>query len=75
MYQRASHKQQSCEPVNQYYLKVLKVLSKELKFASETEEQNKNNFIMDALIDEQTFLFIRQRLIKNNSLTLDEIRL
>lgn len=75
-YQPASHKQQSCEPVNQYYLTVLQLLCKELKFSSETEEQNKNNIITDALnINEQTFPFIRQRLLENKSLTLEEIRL
>lgn len=70
-YQLASRKQQSNESVNQYLL-ALKVLSKECQFAAVTAEQHKNNFIRDAFINGLVSPVIRQRLLENNSLTLEE---
>lgn len=70
-YQLASRKQQSGESINQYLL-ALQILGKECNFTAVTAEQHKNIFIRDAFINGLVSPVIRQRLLENDSLSLEE---
>lgn len=67
----ATRKQHSNETVDQY-IQSLKLLSKECSFKAVNAEQYENDFIRDSFIAGLTSTIIRQRLLENMSLTLDE---
>lgn len=70
-YQLASRKQQLGESISKYLL-TLKILSKECKFTAVTADEHKNNFIRDVFLSGILSSSIRQRLLENNTLTLEQ---
>ncbi|KAJ0179375.1 hypothetical protein K1T71_005087 [Dendrolimus kikuchii] len=70
-YALASRKQQSNENV-QDYLQVLKMLSKDCGFKSVNAETNRDDYVRDAFISGLTSNKIRERLLENITLTLDD---
>ena len=67
----ATRKQILEETVDQY-TQALISLSKDCNFQSVSAEQNRNEFIRDAFISGLNSSDIRQRLLENNTLTLEE---
>ena len=67
----ATRKQLVEETIDQY-TQVLIYLSKDCNFQNVSAEQNRNEFIRDAFISGLNASEIRQRLLENNTLTLDE---
>uniref|UniRef100_A0A1Y1MYE7 Retrotransposon gag domain-containing protein n=1 Tax=Photinus pyralis TaxID=7054 RepID=A0A1Y1MYE7_PHOPY len=70
-HQLATRKQLSTESIDQY-LTALKSLAKECHFKAVSAEQNKQDYIRDAFIAGLFSSNIRQRLLENKSLELDE---
>ena len=70
-YQLATLKQQGHESLDQF-LQSLRVLAKECQFTPLTLEQRIEEAIVDAFIAGLSSSVIRQRLLENGSLTLDE---
>ena len=67
----ASRVQQPGESLDQY-LETLKILSKDCNFTAVDAETHKNSFIRDAFIRGMSSSLIRQRLLENLSLSLDQ---
>lgn len=67
----SSRKQQSGETIDEY-VRVLKQLAHDCNFKNATAEEYKNEYIRDALIAGITNNRIRQRLLENKTLTLEE---
>ena len=67
----STRKQQPSESIDQY-LQSLKVLSKNCNFQSVSAETNKNDFIRDAFISGLLSNEIRQRLLENHKLSLEQ---
>lgn len=67
----SSRKQQPGETIDEYIL-VLKQLAHDCNFKNATAEEYKNEYIRDALIAGIRNYRIRQRLLENKTLTLDE---
>lgn len=67
----ANRRQQVGESVDQY-LQVLKQMAKNCGFKAVSAEQNKNDYIRDAFIAGLLSAPIRQRLLENTSLQLEE---
>lgn len=67
----ATRRQQSGETVTKY-LEILKFLSKDCNFKAVTAETNRNDCIRDAFIAGLRESNIRQRLLENPNLTLEE---
>lgn len=65
---RAQHPGESIDQ----YLQALKLLSKECNFKQVTAEQNESDFIRDAFISGLSSSMVRQRLLENSTLTLDD---
>ena len=64
-------KQQPQETIDQYVL-ALKKLSKDCNFKAVSAEDNRNDYIRDSFINGINSSQIRQRLLENNTLKLDE---
>lgn len=67
----ATRKQENGESIDQY-LQSLKILSKECNFKAVTAEENRNDFIRDTFIRGLVTPHIRQRLLENSTLTLNQ---
>ena len=67
----ATRRQQSGETIAEY-IRCLKQLAHDCNFKSVTAEQNRNEYIRDAFIAGISCHNIRQRLLENLALTLDE---
>ncbi|KAI5721077.1 hypothetical protein M8J77_015726 [Diaphorina citri] len=67
----ATRQQNTGETVDQY-LQVLKHISKDCKFEPVTAQLYKEEYIRDAFISGLSSARIRQRLLENTTLTLDE---
>lgn len=70
-YLLATRKQHVGESIDQY-LQALNILSKDCNFKDVTAEQNKNDNIRDSFINGLLSRQIRQRLLENTTLKLDE---
>lgn len=68
-----SRKQQPGETVDQY-LQALKHLSKDCNFKTVSAEENQNDYIRDSFISGLSSSQIRQRLLENTTLKLDEAK-
>lgn len=67
----SSRKQEQNESISEY-LRTLKVLAHDCKFKAITAEENESEYIRDAFIAGITNKNIRQRLLENFTLTLEE---
>lgn len=67
----ATRKQLVTESIDQY-VQSLKLLSKDCNFRDVTSEENKNEYIRDSFINGLLSPIIRQRLLENKSLELQE---
>lgn len=67
----ATRRQLADETIDQY-VQVLRLLSKDCAFKPVTADQNRNEYIRDAFINGLSSAQIRQRLLENETLTLDQ---
>ena len=67
----ATRKQEPSENVDQFYQQLLH-LSKDCQFKAVTADNRRNEYIRDSFISGLTSTHIRQRLLENNALTLQE---
>ena len=67
----ATRRQAPGETVHQY-LQALKLLGKECNFSAVSAEQNRNDYIRDSFISGLMSTSIRQRILENTSLSLDQ---
>ena len=67
----ATRKQEPGENVDQFYQQLLH-LSKDCQFKAVTADDHRNEYIRDSFISGLTSIHIRQRLLENNTLTLQE---
>ena len=67
----ATRKQEESESLDQY-LQVLRRWSKDCNFAAVTPLENEQSYIRDAFINGIRSREIRQRLLENKTLTLDQ---
>jgi len=67
----ATRKQEPGEKVDQFY-RILLHLSEDCQFKAATADEHRNGYIRDSFISGLSSTHIRQRLLENNSLTLQE---